>query len=322
MKPLLASMGDPAGIGPEILGDAWARLGGSVPFAVLGCARTLESYGTATQCIQTLSDIDLKGPLPVLDRPLPAPLVRPGHPNTGHAQAVVDWISEATHRVQAGEASALVTAPINKKALMDGAGFPFPGHTEFLADLTGASRPIMMLAGPELRVVPVTIHIALDAVAEALTPSLLEETLRGTDAALRSDFGITTPRIAVAGLNPHAGEQGAMGRQELDMIAPLIERLRADGLNLTGPLPADTMFHAAARSRYDVAVCMYHDQALVPLKTLAFDDGVNVTLGLPIVRTSPDHGTAYDIAGLGIAKSDSMIAALRMAAEISRTKSA
>jgi 4-hydroxythreonine-4-phosphate dehydrogenase len=219
-----------------------------------------------------------------------------------------------------GKVSAVCTAPIHKKALKDGAGFAFPGHTEFLAALAGVDRVVMMLACEGLRVVPATIHIPLAEVPSALTPALLEETLRLTKAGLEQDFGLTAPRIAVAGLNPHAGEGGAMGQEELTFIAPLLSRLRAEGFVLSGPLPADTMFHPAARARYDAAVCMYHDQALIPIKTIDFAGGVNLTLGLPFIRTSPDHGTAFDIAGQGIADPSSLIAALRMARSMAEAR--
>jgi 4-hydroxythreonine-4-phosphate dehydrogenase len=216
----------------------------------------------------------------------------------------------------------VVTNPINKKALYDGAGFAFPGHTEFLAHLGGVARSVMMIAGPELRTVPVTIHCALAEAIRALDGPLIEETARILHAALIRDFAIPAPRIAVAGLNPHAGEGGTMGREEIGIIAPALERLRAEGLDLAGPLPADTMFHPRARAGYDAALCMYHDQALIPAKTLAFDEGVNVTLGLPFIRTSPDHGTAYDIAGKGLARPDSLIAALRLAGRMAAARAA
>ena len=218
--------------------------------------------------------------------------------------------------VQTGAAAALTTGPIHKKALIDGAGFAYPGHTEFLAALAGVERVVMMLACPELRVVPATIHIPLADVPGALTAETLEETIRITHAALIRDFGLAAPRIAVAGLNPHAGEGGAIGREEIDVIAPVLEALRAEGKTLDGPLSADTMFHGAARAGYDAAIAMYHDQALIPIKTIDFAGGVNVTLGLPFVRTSPDHGTAFDIAGKGLADPTSMIAAIRMAARM------
>ena len=237
----------------------------------------------------------------------------PGQPQAAHAQPVIDAIAEGVALVMAGRARALCTAPIHKQALAEGAGFAYPGHTEYLAALAGVRRVVMMLAAPALRVVPVTIHMALAEVTGALTPALLEETLRITHDGLRRRFGLSAPRIAVAGLNPHAGEGGRMGREEITTLAPVLDRLRAEGFDITGPLSADTMFHPAARTRYDVAVCMYHDQALIPIKTLDFDRGVNVTLGLPFLRTSPDHGTAFDIAGQGLANPASLIAALEMA---------
>ena len=239
-----------------------------------------------------------------------------GQPVAANATGVIAVIERAVRLVQAGKAAGVCTAPINKKALKDGAGFGFPGHTEFLAHLAGVDRVVMMLACPSLRVVPATIHIPLSEVPAALTEALLEETIRITLAGLIRDFGIVNPRIAVAGLNPHAGEGGAMGWEDERMIRPLVARLAAEGLTITGPWPADTMFHAGARAGYDAAVCAYHDQALIPIKTIDFAGGVNVTLGLPFVRSSPDHGTAYDIAGRGIADPSSLIAALRMAQDM------
>ena len=215
----------------------------------------------------------------------------------------------------------MVTNPINKAALYD-AGFSYPGHTEFLAALTEVpGREIMMLASPQLRVVPVTVHTSLRKAIAALTPALIVAAARTTAQALRSDFGIASPRLAMAGLNPHAGEQGALGDEEASIIAPALAELRTQGIDVSGPWPPDTMFTAAARTRYDAAICMYHDQALIPLKTLDMDHGVNVTLGLPIVRTSPDHGTAYDIAGKGIADPTSLIAAITLAAELAERRS-
>jgi 4-hydroxythreonine-4-phosphate dehydrogenase len=246
----------------------------------------------------------------------------PGIPTPENAAGVIAVIERAVRLVQTGKATAICTAPINKKALKDGAGFAFPGHTEFLAHLGGVDRVVMMLACPELRVVPATIHIPLADVPAALTEELLEQTIRITRAALIRHFGITAPRIAVAGLNPHAGEGGAMGWEDEHMIRPLVARLAAEGLSVTGPWPADTLFHSKARAGYDVAICTYHDQALIPIKTIDFAGGVNVTLGLPFVRTSPDHGTAYDIAGEGLADPASLIAALRLAQEMAATRSA
>jgi 4-hydroxythreonine-4-phosphate dehydrogenase len=260
---------------------------------------------------------------------LHAPLAtraRPGSPDIGNAPAIIAAIEAVTAAVMLGEASAVVTNPIAKHVLRS-ADFPFPGHTEFLAALaerhTGKpARPVMMLASHELRVVPLTVHCALVEVPKAITRVLIFETVRTTYAALRRDFGISAPRIAVAGLNPHAGEEGTMGREEVDTIAPAIADLRAEGLSVTGPHSADTLFHAAARRGYDAVVAMYHDQALIPLKTIGFDEGVNVTLGLPFVRTSPDHGTAFDIAGQGRASPSSFIEALKLASAIAAARAA
>ena len=318
--PIALTCGDPAGIGAEIALKARAMLGAEVPFFWIGDSGHLPE-GAAFRLIdvpEAAAEVaaDL---LPVLAHPFPCPAL-PGRPDPANAQAVIDVIARAVALVQQGHAAAVCTLPINKKVLKDGAGFAFPGHTEYLAHLGGVERVVMMLACPELRVVPTTIHIALAEVARVLTPDLLEATIRITDAGLRRDFGVAAPRIAVAGLNPHAGEGGAMGREELDWIAPLLERMRAEGFDLRGPLPPDTMFHPRARAGYDVAVCMYHDQALIPIKTVDFDGGVNVTLGLPFIRTSPDHGTAYDIAGRGIASAGSLVAALRMAQQMAAAR--
>jgi 4-hydroxythreonine-4-phosphate dehydrogenase len=250
--------------------------------------------------------------LPVLPVRLAAAPVA-GRPDAANAGAVVASIEQATRLALAGEAGGVVTNPINKAALYQ-AGFAYPGHTEFLAYLTGATgQQIMMLASPMLRVVPVTVHASLRDSIAMLTTEMIVAASRTTAAALRRDFGIEAPRLAVAGLNPHAGEQGALGSEEALLIEPAIDALRADGIDVSGPWPPDTMFTAAARARYDVAICMYHDQALIPLKTLDMDHGVNVTLGLPIVRTSPDHGTAFDIAGQGVAEATSLLAALELA---------
>ncbi len=253
--------------------------------------------------------------LPVLHHAFAAPNT-PGQPDPANAPAVISAIGRAVQLVSSGQAAAICTNPIHKKALQDGAGFAFSGHTEFLAHLGGVARAVMMLAAPGLRVVPVTIHIPLARVPTALTADLLEQTIRITDGALKQQFGLEAPRLAVAGLNPHAGEGGAMGREEIDLIAPLLARLQAEGIALTGPHSADTMFHAEARARYDVAICMYHDQALIAVKSLDFHGGTNITLGLPFIRTSPDHGTAFDIAGKGLANPSSLIAALRQARDM------
>ncbi|EAQ23978.1 4-hydroxythreonine-4-phosphate dehydrogenase PdxA [Roseovarius sp. 217] len=307
------SCGEPAGIGPEIAAAAWDRLRGALPFFLIGDPAHLPS-GTPIACITDPAEASAASALalPVLVHAFDGPLTR-GVPNPAHAQGVIDVIARGVGLVQSGAALALCTAPIHKQALQDGAGFAFPGHTEFLAHLAGVDRVVMMLASDQLRVVPTTIHIPLKDVPQALTPDLLEETIRITHAALIRDFGLRAPRLAIAGLNPHAGEGGKMGREEIDVIGPVLTRLRAEGLDLRGPMSADTMFHAAARAQYDAAICMYHDQALIPIKTLDFDRGVNVTLGLPFIRTSPDHGTALDIAGQGRANPTSLIEALKLA---------
>ena len=311
--PLAISCGDPAGIGPEIAVAAWGALKDELSFAWLGDPRHLPA-GTTYKCIDQIGDAPstMASAMPVLHQPF-ADSAEPGTPNAANAAGVISAISEAVKLTQSGAASALVTAPINKKVLKDGADFAYPGHTEFLEALGGGSQAVMMLASPELRVVPATIHIALEDVPRVLTPELLRRTIEITAQGLRERFGLSSPRIAVAGLNPHAGEGGVMGMQELNWIANLVDEFAKSGLAILGPLSADTMFHARARKTYDAAVCMYHDQALIPIKTLDFDRGVNVTLGLPFIRTSPDHGTAFDIAGRGIANPTSMIEACRLA---------
>lgn len=319
--PIALSVGEPAGVGPEIAARAWATLGQDLPFFVIGDPAHLAGHGAAVVEITSPAEALMasRTGLPVLPHPFAAPAV-PGQPDPANAQGVIDVIARGVDLVMRGEASALTTGPIHKKALKDGAGFAFPGHTEYLAHLAGVDRVVMMLACRELRVVPVTIHIAIDAVSAALTPDLLRDTIRITETALRQDFGISAPRIAVAGLNPHAGEGGAMGHEEIDMIAPVLDGLRAEGMAISGPASADTMFHASARARYDAAVAMYHDQALIPIKTIDFAGGVNVTLGLPFIRTSPDHGTAFDIAGKGVADATSLIAALNMARDMAHAR--
>ncbi|KPU84627.1 4-hydroxythreonine-4-phosphate dehydrogenase [Marinosulfonomonas sp. PRT-SC04] len=320
--PIALTCGEPAGVGPELAHKAWQTLGTDLPFFLIGDARHLPSG---------ISVIEIRDPsettqaarhgLPLLSHPFAA-TAQAGVATPQNAQGVIDVIRRGVDLVQSGAAAALCTGPIHKKALQDGAGFGFPGHTEFLAHLAGIKQVVMMLASEQLRVVPVTIHIALAEVPKVLTAELLAENIRITHAAMQRDFGINTPRIAVAGLNPHAGEGGAMGAEEIEMIAPVLEQLRGEGLDISGPMSADTMFHAQARKAYDVAICMYHDQALIPIKTLDFDRGVNVTLGLPFIRTSPDHGTAFDIAGRGIANPSSLIEALKMAARMVRKRAA
>jgi 4-hydroxythreonine-4-phosphate dehydrogenase len=256
----------------------------------------------------------------VLDHPLPAPVV-PGRPEPRNAGTVADWIEQAVGLVLAGEASGVVTAPIAKAPLY-AAGFRFPGHTEFIAELTadtpfvGTRGPVMMLTARDLRACLVTIHAPLAEVPELVTADRVILTARVANEAMRSDFGIARPRLALAALNPHAGEGGALGRQEIEVLAPAVEALRAEGIDITDPRPADTLFHDEARATYDAALCLYHDQALIPVKTLDFWGGVNATLGLPVVRTSPDHGTGFDIAGRGLARPDSLISAIRLAGQM------
>lgn len=312
LPPVLVTCGEPAGIGPEIAVAAWRALGPEAPFVWIGDPRHLPD-GTPITEVSEPTACDPAAGFPVLVHDM-AGSARPGLPDPANAQGVIDVIARAVALVQEGKASALCTAPIHKQALIEGAGFAYPGHTEYLAALAGGgARAVMMIAGPSLRVVPVTIHCALEEVPGRLTPALLRDTIEITATALCRDFGIARPRIAVAGLNPHAGEGGLMGRQEVNWIAPLLEEMRAEGHDLRGPLPADTLFHDRARAGYDVVLGMYHDQVLVPVKTLDFDRGVNVTLGLPFARTSPDHGTAFDIAGNGTANPQSMIEAVRLA---------
>ncbi|MEP3675983.1 4-hydroxythreonine-4-phosphate dehydrogenase PdxA [Sulfitobacter sp.] len=313
MKPVVVTCGEPAGIGPEIAVGAWKALRDTVPMLWLGDPRHLPD-GTPVTLVENAAQAAKPNTdaLPVLPHRFDGNAQR-GIADPANAKGVVAVIARAVALAQAGQASAVCTAPIHKKALKDGANFAYPGHTEYLAALGGDCDVVMMLASEQLRVVPATIHIPLADVAGSLTPELLRRTIEITDSGLRKQFGLPSPRIAISGLNPHAGEGGAMGQQELDWIAPLIIQMQTEGFDLLGPLPADTMFHAAARAGYDAAIAMYHDQALIPIKTLDFDRGVNVTLGLPFIRTSPDHGTAFDIAGQGIANPTSMIEAIKMA---------
>ena len=320
--PLALTCGEPAGVGPEIAAKAWEALGARLPFVWIGDPAHLPP-GTPVREVARASDARdaAASALPVLPLPFAAPAT-PGRPAPENAAGVIEAIARAVRLAQDGEVSGVVTAPIHKKALKDGAGFAHPGHTEYLAALAGVPRVAMMLACDGLRVVPATIHVALAEVPGLLTRALLTDVILLTHAALRRDFGVEAPRIAVAGLNPHAGEGGTMGREERDVITPAIEALRAEGMAIAGPLSADTMFHPAARARYDAAVAMYHDQALIPVKTIDFAGGVNVTLGLPFIRTSPDHGTAFDIAGQGRADATSLVAALRMARSMAAARAA
>ncbi len=327
--PLALTQGDPAGIGPDVTVTAWAKRRelGLPPFIFVGDPDVLRSRAhllgvdvNVKVCEPEDAIAAFSEALPVL--PLPVGFdVQAGQPHIGAALATIKAIETAVTLTVGKRAAAVVTNPIAKSVLYE-AGFGFPGHTEFLAELskkaTGQTvKPVMMIAGPKLRVVPVTIHIPVKDITHALTEELIIETCRIVASDLRTKFGIDAPRIAVAGLNPHAGEDGAIGIEDRDIIHPATIQLRKEGIDAFGPLPADTMFHDAARKRYDVAVCMYHDQALIPAKALGFDDSVNVTLGLPFIRTSPDHGTAFGIAGQGIANDSSLVAALMMAADIS-----
>jgi len=328
MRPVAVTMGDPAGIGGEISLRAWHALRrGPQCFVVLDDPDRLAELARAINCDVRMRVVDHAGAaaeifreaLPVLPVRLAAPAV-PGRPDKANARAVIASIERATDLALQGVVGAVVTNPINKAALYD-AGFEYPGHTEFLAALTGVpGKQIMMLASPCLRVVPVTVHLSLRHALASLTTEKIVTAGRTTDAALHRDFGIARPRLAVAGLNPHAGEQGALGKEEELIIAPALTALRMAGTDVSGPWPPDTLFTAAARTQYDAAICMYHDQALIPLKTLDMDHGVNVTLGLPIVRTSPDHGTAYDIAGKGTANPTSLTAAIELAVTLAERR--
>jgi 4-hydroxythreonine-4-phosphate dehydrogenase len=322
---LALSAGDPAGIGPEIIAKAWSVLRAEGPsFMVVGDAQLLASAGGGVKVRAVTGPVEaikvFSQALPVLDIPLQAPVVA-GKPSSTYAPQVIRWIETGAGLALSGAVAGLVTAPIAKAPLYD-AGFAFPGHTEFLAELTHVGErqaphgPVMMLAARDLRATLVTIHTPLSAVPTALSIEAIVNAGLVTVEALRKDFGIAVPRLAVAALNPHAGEAGALGGEETAIIEPAVRILRDMGVEVKGPAPADSLFHAEARATYDAVLCMYHDQALIPVKMLDFWAGVNVTLGLPIVRTSPDHGTGFDIAGRGLARADSLIAAIRLAAEI------
>ena len=328
--PIAVSCGDPNGIGADVILMAWqARFNLDLPaFYVVGDPQHLTERAALLaldipcRIVQPENAFDVfRSALPV--RGLSTSFVNsPGHPLAANAAGVIESIQTAVKDTIENRAAGVVTAPISKKPLYD-AGFQHPGHTEYLAYLaeqhTGqVSKPVMMLVGPQLRTIPVTIHIAIEDVPNALTMEAIVETAKVADQALKTRFGIAIPRLAISGLNPHAGEEGSMGRQDLDMIKPAIAVLQQQGIDAHGPMPADTMFHEAARRTYDVAICMYHDQALIPAKMLGFDDAVNVTLGLPFVRTSPDHGTAFDIAGTGNARPDSFVAALKLAHQLAQ----
>jgi len=330
-QPLALTLGDPAGIGPDVALLAYARRerDGIPPFVLIGdetvLAQRAKALGLSVPITKVAEPGDATGvfqdALPVL--PIAgAGTIKAGRPSVAAMDAVKRSIETAVALVQDGEARAVVTNPVSKSHLYQ-AGFEFPGHTEYLAALASGDgkllHPVMMLVAGPFKVVPTTIHIPLKDVERTLTRDLLLETIEITDRDLRRFFGYAQPRLAVSGLNPHAGEEGSLGREEVETIEPALAAARAKGIDVSGPYPADTLFHAAARERYDAAICMYHDQALVPFKTLAFEEGVNVTLGLPFVRTSPDHGTAFDIAGTGRANPRSLIEALRLADAMSET---
>ena len=327
VKPVALTLGEPAGIGPDIAIAAWLRRErDEVPaFYLLGDRTYIATRARQLGVDLPLIDAGDGNVSRIFEKALPivttghSATARPGHPDNNSAAAAIGSIRQAVSDVVAGRAAAVVTNPIAKSVLYR-AGFAHPGHTEFLAELSANNgkppQPVMLLWSSDLAVVPVTIHLSLRDAIATLSSQMIVDTTRIVVADLRTRFGIAQPRIAVSGLNPHAGEDGSLGTEDQTIVAPAITTLRADGIDVRGPLPADTMFHAAARQTYDCAICMYHDQALIPAKTLAFDRAVNVTLGLPFIRTSPDHGTAFDIAGTGRADPSSLIAALRLAARL------
>jgi 4-hydroxythreonine-4-phosphate dehydrogenase len=332
-KPLALTLGEPAGIGPDITLRAWLRRNElELPaFYLLGDRNFLANRAKALGFKVELADVRAEDALAAFADALPvvatgrAATAQPGQPDETSADAAMASIRQAVGDVIAGRASAVVTNPIAKSVLYE-AGFRHPGHTEFLAELAATDghipQPVMMLWSPALAVVPVTIHLPLREAIAQLSSDLIVSTARIVVAALKARFGIAHPRLAVSGLNPHAGEDGSLGTEDRTIVAPAVEILRREGIQIRGPLPADTMFHDAARKTYDCALCMYHDQALIPVKTLAFEDAVNVTLGLPFIRTSPDHGTAFDIAGTGKANPSSLIASLRLAARMAAARPA
>ena len=326
-KPLALTSGEPAGIGPDIAITAWLRRHELKlpPFYLLGDRGAFADRAKLLGLKVEFADVRPEESLTAFAHALPvvatghAATARPGRPDETSADAAIASIRQAVADVASGKASAVVTNPIAKNVLYR-AGFRHPGHTEFLAELAANGgtppQPVMMLWSPALAVVPVTIHVALREALAQLSTDLIVATARIVVKDLKARFGLARPRLAVSGLNPHAGEDGSLGTEESEVVAPAVEILRRDGIDARGPLPADTMFHESARKTYDCAICMYHDQALIPIKTIAFEDAVNVTLGLPFIRTSPDHGTAFDIAGTGKADPSSLIAALRLAARM------
>ena len=324
MIPLAVALGDPAGVGPEIAAKAWQALRHSGPtFFVVGDGRSIAAVwdGPVTRIFDPAEAADVfADALPIIEVQ-GAGAIEPGAPNLEGARCSLDSLEMALGLARSSSACALVTGPVSKAQLY-AIGFSHPGQTEFVAERCGIARDnaVMMLVGPDLRVVPVTTHVPISAVPGLLSVDLIVAKALTTARGLRRNFGIEAPRLAFAGLNPHAGEGGALGHEEMDLVMPAIDIVRAEGIEASGPLAADTMFHPRARARYDAAICLYHDQALIPLKTLYFDDGVNMTLGLPIVRTSPDHGTAFAIAGQDRAEPGAMIAAIRLAADATRSR--
>lgn len=315
-KPIAVTMGDPAGIGPECVAKSWHYLRSDPELAFFAIGDP-SLYDAPTQIIGDPNDCHevFAHALPIIPLHLNGGATL-GKPSTDHAAMVIESITKAVEYCTLGLAKAVMTAPISKSILKDGADFPYPGHTEFLAHLGGEASVAMMLASQELRVIPVTIHIPLKDVPSTLNTQMVFDTISLAHRELRTRFNIQIPRIAVSGLNPHAGENGHMGIEDTEIVLPAIRAAQDAGMDVRGPLPADTMFHARARQGYDVAICMYHDQALIPIKTLDFDRGVNVTFGLPFVRTSPDHGTAFDIAGRDLASPLATIEAIKMAATL------
>jgi 4-hydroxythreonine-4-phosphate dehydrogenase len=330
-RPLALTLGEPAGIGPDIALAAWLKRDEQnlPPFYLLGDRAFLAHRAKLLGLKIELTDADPEEAVAAFARALPVvatgspATAAPGVPDETSAEAALSSIRLAVSDVTAGKAAAVVTNPIAKNVLYR-SGFRHPGHTEFLAELAAKGgrtpQPVMMLWSPALAVVPVTIHLALREALAQLSSELIVSTVRIVVADMKARFGIAQPRLVVSGLNPHAGEDGSLGTEDFKIVAPAVEALRAEGIAVRGPLPADTLFHAAARKTYDCAICMYHDQALIPIKTIAFEDAVNVTLGLPFIRTSPDHGTAFDIAGTGKANPSSLIAALRLAARMAATR--
>lgn len=327
LNPIAVSIGDPSGIGPEVIAKAWERreAHGLRPFFAVGDIRSISLIwdGPIAPIVDPAETTDrFATALPIMQVE-DADEIIPGQPNMQGARCALHSLELAVGLARSGAAGALVTGPVSKVQLYD-VGFTHPGQTEFIAERCGiaAANIAMMLVGPDLRTVPITIHIPLKDVPEKLTTEMIVSRIRTTERGLARNFGIEAPRIVIAGLNPHAGEQGALGREEIDIIQPALDQLLAEGIVVEGPLAPDTMFHARARKTYDAAICLYHDQALIPLKTLYFDEGVNMTLGLPIVRTSPDHGTAFGIAGQNLAEPGAMIAAIRLAAECAAVRAA